>query len=94
MFPLIGFVAVCAVSPKSSPPPPTTSSSPTHRHYRDIFQDFPKIPFQDDLRLTSANFHEILDVTGQKSLWLMGRWEAGAGGGCGVFRKGTMNTLL
>lgn len=71
---------VCAVNPEYSPPPSTSSSSCTHCHYRDFFKYFPKIPFQDELGLASANFHEIWNVTGQKSLWPVSGWEARAGG--------------
>ena len=76
----IGLVVVCAVNPESFPPPSTSSSSSTHCHYRGFFKYFPKIHSQDVVGLASANFHEIWNVTGQKSLWPGSGWEAMAGG--------------
>lgn len=78
MSPLVGLLVVCAVNPES-PLPSTSSFSSIYRHYRDFFKYFPMIPFQDELGLASANFHEIWNVTGQKSLWPVSGWEARAG---------------
>lgn len=79
MSPLVGLVVVCAVNPESSPLPFISSSSSIYRHYRDFFKYFPMIPFQDELGLASANFHEIWNVMGQKPLWPVNGWEARAG---------------
>lgn len=78
MSPLVGLLVVCAVNPES-PLPSTSSFSSIYRHHRDFFKYFPMIPFQDELGLASANFHEIWNVTGQKSLWPVSGWEARAG---------------